>query len=342
MSNQVIKTKAQLLAEIRSNDPFVDESFGQLDTSGLRMFAEADLAEKVDAPDLFQRNDYLGQEVNKDGLRKFLSNLDDDDETIRDAASRPGADPRLLADHLDRQASNVGLAFREAVGPEYVADDDNFEALVDYICEQGLGYVPAHVDVEDKCELLQSKNFWTVDNLMVAFRALWESGDLPVYPDGIWKPLTAQECEALVRIAASGNQLGAVAFGIKKALQWDDVSAPALEAVINDPNYRPLVNELIMLAFTAGEASFDARLQTQFEQFAEQWAGRRPFTLKMLAESYAAFQQERKSVLRDKALGINTNPEPETFEAADFDRLSDAELERLRIDVLREKARTGR
>jgi len=321
-----------MIDRLRASDPFADEAqFGQIDLSGCPSFFEAELAEKENKKDPFEPADYSGE--NKHGLQDFLRGIDSDNDAIESAARMAGADPSVIADHLDRVAQQIGIDFKKAVGKRYVQCDENLVAMVDWLCEKSLHYTPDQ-DVEENITLLQREGFWSKDNLLSAFYSLWESGTLPVYPSGVWVPMTEQQHEFFVRTAATGNWQQAIIFGLKSALRLRNTSDLVIDVIIADPQYRVLLDQLTMLAFVSSESGFDSRVQEEFNEFASQWAGDRPYTLRMLAEAYQAFQKEKRSV-RD-----NQEPEPQEFEPQDFDRLSDSELESLRVAVLRERAKS--
>src|ERR1700757_4090041 len=120
------ETKEQVIARLREADPFVE--FENLDTRGLPSFWESELEAAENKTDKFEQNDYL--ETNKSGLRDFLKGLDSDNEAIADAARMAGADPSVIADHLDRVAQQIGIDFKKAVGKRYVQCDENLVAMV--------------------------------------------------------------------------------------------------------------------------------------------------------------------------------------------------------------------
>lgn len=326
-----------MIDRLRASDPFADEAqFGQLDLSGCPSFFEAELAEQENRKDPFESADYSG--ADKHGLKDFLRGIDSDDAAIADAACLPGADPAIVSDHFDRVATRVGEEFKTAVGNRYIQCDENLQALVDLLCLKYLRYLPSQ-DVEENVSLLQSKGFWTKNNLVAAFAELWTSGQLPVYPDGTAKPLTAEEVEYIQRTAQTGNVFEAIVYGLKCSLGLKNTSQLVIDHCLTNPANRELVDGLVMLVFTAIEPGFDAREIVAFKDFALEYAGDRPLTLPICGQAYRAFVQEKRSTVGDKTVEPSQS-EPRGFEPQDFDELSDAELETLRVAVLRERAKS--
>lgn len=325
------ETKEQLFARLRAQDPFLDDA--NLDTRGLPSFQNVELDDIEAKADPFDQNDYLHTTMNtKNALKAFLANPDN--ETIADAARLPNADPNLIADHNDRVAEAAGVAFREQVGSDYTQCQENYIALVNWLCQECLKFVPDR-DVEDNVWLLQSKGWWSTENLLLAFRSLYDSGTLPVYPEGVARTLTAAQLTEINRLCQAGEVFPAVAMALRWAFDLDQYAD--LSAILKDPAKTPINNELVMFCWKAGAYDYDAR-NTGFDQFAAEFAGTRPFNIPLLNSAWAVFKEQQRSIARNVALGIK-EPEPLGYEPQDFDKLTDSELERLRLDVMREKSR---
>jgi hypothetical protein len=330
MNKQSLEQKMQ---ELRDSDPWME--FANLDTRGLPSFQDAVVEEMEGKPDPFEQVDAL-QTTNaaKHGLRNFLQNPDND--TIRDAARMPGADASLVAEHYDRLAEAEAQEFRRRV-PDYPQYDENFEAIAQWLCQEGLHYTP-NLPVEKLVELLQRDGFWTADNLEIAYNRLYESGELPVYPDGAARALSAETLTQMQRLCSMGQILDAVALGLRKT--FDLAPFENLDAVMLDPAKTPVVSEIVLFCWKSAQADYDSREDSAFTSFVYSFAGERGLTIPICQSAWAAYKEQRKSILRDKALGIIHEPEPERFEPRDFDRLDDASLESLRLAVMKEKNRS--
>ena len=328
-------TRQQMIERLRQSDPFADEGqFGKLDLSGCPSFFEAELSELENKKDPFEPAD---SGTNKRGLKDFLRGLDEDDSAIEDAARMPGAPADLVADFKDRKATDIALRFKKAAGGRYVSTDDNMDALVKTLAESALNF--SNMDTEELVTRLQSAGYWTVENLLTVFNSLFDSGTLPDYPEGVYRPLRDEDWEQIARLAQGGAVLPALVYGLRKALDLPNTSTLVIENILADPNRRGLVNSLTLFIFKSGTPGFDERDNEAFEQFLAEFAGGRPWNISTLSEAWKAFQAEKRAVLRDKALGLS-QPEAESYEPQDFDKLSDSELENLRIAVLRERAKS--
>lgn len=326
----LMKTKQQLFEELRSSDPFVE--YENLDTRGFPSLHEAKLRELESKPDPFKQNDFL--EVNKSGLRDFLRGVEDDDSLIAEAATRPGASSELVTEFRDRRATNIAIKFKQQVGDKYVATDENMDALVQTLAESVLGY--SNMESEELVMRLLGAGFWSVENLVAVFNNLFESGNIPDYPDGCYRPLSSAQWEEVSRISQMGRPLDAVAFGLRIALRLPDNAN--LDFVMTSRDYRELVDGLVLHVWKAATADFDQRNDEAFNDFVFKFAGNRPLTLPIVSSAWQAFVADQRSILRAKALGLS-EPEPQGFEPSDFDKLSDAQLNDLRLGVLREKAK---
>jgi hypothetical protein len=330
-------TRQQMIDRLRASDPFADEAqFGQIDLSGCPSFFEAELAEKENKRDPFdQKNDYL--EINKSGLRNFIESAGSDDSVIEEAARMPGASPDLKAELADRRANDVAVKFKRATNGRYVSTDSNMELLVESLAESELGY--SNMPVDDLVTRLQSRGVWTVQNLLDVFDELFSSGEMPDYPRGVYRPLRAEDWEQIARLAQAGQVLPALTFGLQKALDLPNTSTLVIENILVDPSLRGLVNGLTLFIFQAGTPDFDDRDKTTFQEFLSDFAGSRPWNLPIITEAWKSFQAEKRGVLQDRAESPNQSEE-QGFEPQDFDRLSDTELEALRVAVLRERSKT--
>jgi len=327
------QTLEQKMQELRESDPFAADA--NIDLRGLPSFLQAEVEELESRPDPFDQIDTMQTTISsKNGLRNFLQNLDN--ESVKDAASRPGADPRLLADHLDREAEEVGIEFRQQVGSEYVQCEENYVALVDWLCSECLKYCPDQ-SPEDNVELLQSKGWWTTENLLVAFNALYQSGELPAYPAGVARTLTATTLTEMQRLCQMGQVLDGIALGLRKTFDLNQYAN--LDKVLIDPAKTPVVNEVILFCWKAAQPDYDSRQDEAFTSFVYSFAGERGLNIPICQSAWEAFKTEQKSIFRDRALGIK-EPEQPDFSPEGFDHLDDKSLEDLRLAVTRERAKS--
>jgi hypothetical protein len=322
------QTKEQVIARLREADPFVE--FENLDTRGLPSFWESELEAAENRIDKFEQNDYL--ETNKSGLRDFLKGLDSDNEAIADAARMSGASADLVAEFKDRKATEIAIQFKKAARGRYVPTDENMDLLVQTLAEATLGY--SNMDTEDLVTRLQSAGVWNVDNLLTVFNRLFDSGELPDYPAGSYRPLRAEDWETISRTAQAGQPIQALVFGLEKALDRNLSIGVAIDSVLNDPALRGLVNGLVLFIWQSITPEFDSQESEPFQSFLSSYAGKnRPWNLPLVTAAWRAYQGKRSAPEVDQT-------EAESYEPADFDRLSDTELESLRVAVLRERAKT--
>jgi hypothetical protein len=325
-------TRQQMIDRLRASDPFADEAqFGQIDLSGCPSFFEAELAEKESKKDPFdQKNDYL--EVNRSGLRNFLEAADSDDSVIAEVARMPGGSPDLKAEFADRKATQIAVAFKRAAGGRYLSTDDNMDALVKTMAESALGY--SNMDSEELVTRLQDAGFWTVDNLLAVFNELFNSGNLPDYPSGTYRPLRSEDWLTISRTAQAGQPIQALVFGLEKALDRNLSIGVAIDSVLNDPALRGLVNGLVLYIWQSINPEFNSQESEPFQSFLSAYAGKnRPWNLPLVTAAWRAYQGQRSAPEVDQT-------EHESYEPADFDRLSDSELDSLRVAVLRERAKS--
>jgi hypothetical protein len=321
------ETKEQVFARLRASDPFIE--FENLDTRGLPSFQDIVTEEMENKRDPFEQNDFL--EINKSGLRNFLRGIEGDDDAIESAAKMPGASPDLKAEFADRKATEIAVKFKRAAGGRYLSTDENMDALVKTMAESALGY--SNMDSEELVTRLQDAEFWTVENLLTVFDELFNSGNLPDYPEGVYRPLRAEDWETISRTAQAGQPIQALVFGLERALDRNLSIGVAIDSVLNDPALRGLVNGLVYFIWQAITPEFDSQQSEQFQSFLSSYAGKnRPWNLPLVTAAWRAYQ-ERSAPEVDQT-------EQESYEPADFDRLSDSELESLRVAVLRERSKT--
>jgi hypothetical protein len=330
--NKQRQTLEQKMQELRNTDPFAADA--NLDLRGLPSFLQAEVEELEAKPDLFEQADALETTMaSKNSLKKFLSEIDD--SVIADVARMPNATPHLKAELADIQANEQAQEFRRRV-PDYPQYQENFEALVDWLCNECLKYCPDQ-DVEKNVTLLQQGGWWTASNLEIAYNRLFETGELPVYPEGTARALSAKTLTEMQRLCQMGRVLDGVALGLR--MTFDLAFNANLDAVMLDPSKTPVVNEVVMFCWKSSQDDYDARHDAEFEQFASEFAGSRAFNLPLLSSAWIAFKEQRKSVLRDRAaLELNREQE-QSYTPESFDQLSDIELENLRLAVMREKSR---
>jgi hypothetical protein len=324
-------SRDEMIQKLRETDPFAAENFGQLDLSGCPSYFEAELTELESKKDPFdQKNDFL--EVNRSGLRNFLEAADSDDSVIEEVARMPGASPDLKAEFADRKATEIAVKFKRAAGGRYLSTDDNMDALVKTMAESALGY--SNMDSEELVTRLQDAGFWTVDNLLAVFNELFNSGNLPDYPSGTYRPLRSEDWLTISRTAQAGQPIQALVFGLEKALDRNLSIGVAVDSVLNDPALRGLVNGLVYFIWQAINPEFNSQESEPFQSFLSSYAGKnRPWNLPLVTAAWRAYQGQRSAPEVDQT-------EAESYEPADFDRLSDTELESLRVSVLREMAKS--
>jgi hypothetical protein len=307
------ETRAKIIQEESSR--FLDSQFAGLDLSG-----SPDLANPIE--DKFEPCD-------KDGLNNVVlsgTNLlkalaeNPDREALEQIAKETG-DPGLIERLQDDREVAEAKAFMAAT-PSYYRDDDNFDAIKDYLEERDLPFLR--------------------ENLATAYKALSRAGTLQVNPDTP-RPLTERDSRAVALQASAGDVEGAVARYLQLRLPetvsemwvYSTSLQEALDAIAA-PEYKRLVAEAVWFCWGHGRANYSpTRDRRKFLQ--DYVAGRIP-TARLLDEAWAACQSAEKDSLRSALFGQVTPSQTGVETQPDLDSLSDTEINRLYGSALKKNA----
>jgi hypothetical protein len=127
-----------------------------------------------------------------------------------------------------------------------------------------LGY--SNMDSEQLVTRLQSAGFWTVEHLMEAFEALYDSGTLPEYADGVYHPLRAEDWERIARLCQAGNADLALIWGLKQSLDLDNTSSFVFDNIIVQPHSRPMGAPLMPVRRSTNGYSISQRKRKRVEE----------------------------------------------------------------------------
>jgi hypothetical protein len=333
-----MKKLDELMNELRQSDPFTpaeDDMFNVVDLRGSVRGLAAQIEDLEVKPDPFDQTDSMNQTMRtKNGLRSFLTNISDD--VIAEAARKPGAPAQLRAELADIRQNEIALAFKKAVGGRYVATDDNMALVVGTLAEKALGY--SNADVETLVSKLDDAGYWTVENLVSVFEELWNDGLLVDYPDGYYTPWTAADLEVISRLAQAGQEVEALTYALRVALDLTSTHPLVIDSIGLDPKHRDLMRQITRFIWGARTPEFSATESDAFDSYLDGYVGNRPFTLPLIDAAWRAYQAGQKTVLRNRALGIDETKEPD-FSPEGFDTLSDEEIARLKDATFKFRAK---
>ena len=191
------RTRERIARE--ESERFLDSNFGGLDLSGfpdlnnpaLERFKEADRHG-------FSRVDTSGLgSVNK--LRDLIENPTRD---VLEEVARETRNPKLVEALTDERAEALAGEFIRR-NPQYLRDDDNLEAIVDFLAQKYLHRSgDEFVSVDAAIRALMTAYGWTVDELSKAYRQLLREGALRV-PANQPRQLTDRELAHSAQLAAN-------------------------------------------------------------------------------------------------------------------------------------------
>jgi hypothetical protein len=218
--------------------------------------------------------------------------------------------------------------------PEYVASDENFEAMVEKLYFMHSQIALTRLDTQQAVVELHLLGLWTLENLQAAFEQLVQAGALEM-PEGYLRELTAQqhhECELLAATNRLDEAIGAyLRFRIGEDI-CDCMTRNEIKDVLTNPAYRDLRFEAAVWGFT--QVQPDAVVDDAFIEFAKPYLKGRYPQASLLKTIYQQYLKQQESQQRSELL--------EPFNAAperSLDDLSTEELNNLRTRTLHEMSK---
>jgi hypothetical protein len=119
----------------------------------------------------FNRVDY-GPSIK--GLQEFCNNPPVE---VLERISKETSNPELVDQIATQRTTAIAMQFINST-PEYVASDENIEAIVDKICFTYNQIALTRVDTKQAVVKLYILGLWTLENLQAAFEQLVQGGAL--------------------------------------------------------------------------------------------------------------------------------------------------------------------
>jgi hypothetical protein len=166
------KTKERISAEEIAR--FMDGQFGQLDLSGF-----PDLNNPL--PDTFELHDRHGfnrvDDAGLAGINQLKDLLANPPRDVLEEVAKETNNPELISELAQERAEQVALEFRRR-NPGYLKCDANWRSMIETLAHNFLD--EDDLEAEEAQELLITGGYFTVENLIAAFRALTESERLSI------------------------------------------------------------------------------------------------------------------------------------------------------------------
>ncbi len=318
-------SKEQQQQIIKDNEKWVTEGFGGVDMSGFPDFNKLPPEETAQPHDKHGFNNVdFGPSIK--GIQDFVNNPPV--EVLERIAKETG-NPELANQIATQRTGDIAMQFVNST-PEYVASDDNFEAIVDRLCFANNQTVLTRLDTNQAAVELYILGYWTVENLQAAFKELVEAGSMEM-PEGYLRNLTPQQLHECEFLAATNRLPDAIALYIKYRIGEDicDCMTPSEQKdVLTSPAYRELLLETAFWAFRQVEPS--AVVDDALIEFAKPYLQGRYPRVPLLKAIYEEYLKQQDSRYRDSVLE-QVSPVTER----NLDDLTDAEIEDLKTRTLR-------
>jgi hypothetical protein len=341
MTNDRTATLQRLAHE--ETQRFIDESFGQLDLSGCISLLTAP-SEDAQLPDeRFAPLDDRGRGLGSSALKQAVEDLANDPE-VQEQVARETGNPELLREWQYTKAEQVAREFMR-LNPNYYRCQENWEALVQTLALNALGWHEDVASTEEAQEELIKRGFWTVENLTSAFRSLSREGVLEVKP-GQARNLTERERRAIALQASSGDIEGAITRYLLRRVPEEKANAfmdapTAIDALdeVADPELARIVREAVWFCWENARPNYSPNPERR--KFMQEYiAGRIP-TARLLDEAWAACQAAERDALRSGLLRQVSEPDY-TQHAPNLDGLTDEAIDSLYHRTLRKMAEDSR
>jgi hypothetical protein len=265
------------------------------------------------------------------------------DPDVQEQVARETGNPELLKEWQYGKAEQVAREFMRP-NPSYYRCQENWEALVQTLALNALGWYEDMAPTEEAQEELIKRGFWTVENLSSAFKALSRQEVLEVKP-GQPRKITERELRAIALQASSGGVAAIARYLLRRAPEEKAdafMDAPtAIDALdeVADPELARIVREVVWFCWENGRPNYSPTPERR--KFMHEYiAGRIP-TARLLDEAWAACQAAERDALRSGLLRQVSEPD-DTQPAPHLDGLSDEAIDSLYHRTLRKVAEDSR
>jgi hypothetical protein len=312
---------------IEQESAWIDNAFGQVDLSAFPALNPLPPEPKHDDRFAREYGDAALRRSSAD-LRRFLS--DPDAEALEQVGTETG-NLDFLADVRDQRAEAVVQAFKQT-RPHYLPTSRNFEAMVTTLSYNALPKSEQAGDVNDVCDLLIQRGYFTIENLQAVYDALDREGILDK-PAGEPRNLSERERLRVARLAQAGRVDEAIGEYLRCALDGDEPDM----SLVHDPKYRGLCNDAVYEVFQ--NVQLDYVETAARKAYLMRFAGTRPLTIVLLQQAWKSCQENEKRRERSQLFAA---PEAQPVTEKQIEALDDSAVERLYHDSLRAYADTMR
>jgi hypothetical protein len=322
-------TPAQQRQIIAKESAWVDDGFGQLDLTAFPALNELPPAQSHDNRFAKDWRD-TALSASATALRDFVSNPDV--ESLQRTGAETG-NTGFIDEVRERKGESVATAFRRQC-PDYLPTDANYDLMVDTLAFSALPASQREGETNEIVADLIDGGFWTIANLHSCFLALQEEELLDIAA-GSTRALSTAERPRVTRMAQSGRVDAAIGEFLRCSLDGEE---PDMD-MLNDPAYLEACNAAVYSVFT--DTQLDYSTTPEREAYLMRYAGTRPLTLALLQTAWIACQANERRHERGELLNSYQHPEdtpPPTDR--ELNSLSDAEVEKLYRDSLREYVRS--
>jgi hypothetical protein len=305
------------------------EGFGGIDMSGYPDFNKLPPEEEAQPHDKHGFNNVdFGPSIK--GIQDFCNNPPVD---VLERIAAETNNPELANQIATQRTGDIAMQFVNST-PEYVASDENFEAIVKRLCFANNQTVLTRLDTNQAAVELYILGYWTVENLQAAFNELVQDSALEM-PEGTLRNLSPQQLNECELLAVTNRLPDAIATYIKYRIGEDICDAMSQQEqkdVLTSPAYRDLLFETAVWAFTQVEPS--VVINDEMMEFAKPYLKGRYPSVPLLKAVYAEYL---KQVEDERRYGVISPSTPVTQE--NLDDLSDAQINDLKSRTLREFSR---
>lgn len=318
---------------------FIDQNFGGLDLSGCVSLLtppseESQLPDERFAP-LDDRGLGLGSRALKQGIEELVNDVE-----VQEQVAKETGNPELLQNLQNSRAEALVREFMRK-NPSYHRCLENFDRLVQTVAYNALGWLEDEATAEEAQEELIRQGLFTIENLTAAFHALSRAGVLEVKP-GQPRTLTEHQKRMIAMEAAGGNVESAIArylqFRLPEQVADEVKELFGIDEVLDrlaDPELKQIVAEAVF--FTWEHSRCDYSPTPERRRALREYVGGRIPTVRLLDAAWARIQKDESDAMRSSLVQQFEQEQP-SHAAPDLEGLSDAEVDRLYHQTLRQFA----
>src|SRR5665213_46988 len=238
------------------------------------------------------------------------------------------SDPNVRARVAEEQAERVNLEFRKA-HPGYLKTDRNFQSLLNAMALEHLGV--DHLTGDEAYSELCESGKWTVRNLSTVFARLLKAGKLDM-PVGTARELTRDEKLRVIALLRTWDVSSAIANYMRFSI--GPISDPWATPEDLLVTYPETANRAA--AFCFFHSQDEAIDREEFNNFLKsKMAGRPLWTIDFLAAAWSAYKRELATAEKTSSKDAPAKP-------VDYDDLSDADFQALRLETFAEHRKQRR